>query len=194
MNRQGNTYMVVLCGLAVAINVVLGSVVANLKIPLLFLDTMGTIFVAVVFGPWPAFLVGILTNLISGITAGPTDIPFGLVNGVVGLVTGYIARKFGFNLITAIITGIILSIVAPVIGTPIAVAVYDGLTGGATDIFVLWLKKSGMGIFTAAFIPRITENFIDKILSCVLVMYIIRMMPVSMIRRLKKTEQANAAQ
>ncbi|MDB5084347.1 MAG: transporter component [Bacilli bacterium] len=178
MNRR--TYILVFSALAIAVNVIVGSTAANLKIPLLYLDTVGTIFVAVLFGPYWAFAVGILTNLISGITAGPTDIPFGLVNGAVGLVVGFIAAKYGFNWISAIISGLIISVVAPLIGSPIAVALFHGLTGGASDVFVMWLKQSGMDIFTATFLPRITSNFVDKILSCILVLLIVQRLPKSL--------------
>ncbi|MDB4894121.1 MAG: transporter component [Firmicutes bacterium] len=182
MNQK--TYLLAFCGLAVAINVLGGSVVSGLKIPLLFLDAVGTIFVAVVYGPAAGFLVGLITNLVLGVTTGPTNIPFGLVNGAIGLVVGYIARYYRFNLVTAVVTGVILAIVAPLIGTPIAVAVFGGLTGGGMDVFVLWLQKSGAGIFAAAFVPRVISNLVDKILCCVLIAVIIQQLPKSLLERI----------
>jgi energy-coupling factor transport system substrate-specific component len=182
LNR--NTVKIVLCGLAIAINVIAGSIVGNLKLPLLFLDTVGTIFIAVMYGPYWAFSVGILTNLVLGVTAEYTNIPFGLVNGAVGLITGFVARKFGFTFWSALITGIVLSIICPIIGTPIAVALFGGLTGGGSDIFVLWLKNTGTTMFAAVFIPRLADNLVDKILSCLLVLAIVRNLPVSMLRRI----------
>jgi energy-coupling factor transport system substrate-specific component len=178
------TYLLAFCGLAVAINVLGGSVVSGLKIPLLFLDAVGTIFAAVVFGPAAGFLVGLITNLVLGVTTGPTNIPFGLVNGAMGLVVGFIARRYQFNLVTAAVTGVILAIVAPLIGTPIAVAVYGGLTGGGMDVFVLWLQKSGAGIFAAAFVPRVISNLVDKILSCILIAVILQQLPKSLLERI----------
>jgi len=115
----------------------------------------------------------------------PKDIPFALVNIAIGLIVGYICRKYRFNLKTAIITGIVLSVVAPLIGTPIAVWIYGGLTGGGTDFIFIWLKQSGASIFTAAFIPRITGNLIDKIVSCILVSALITRLPADIINRAK---------
>jgi len=156
--------------MAIAINIVLGTVVVDAKIPLLFLDTIGTIFVAVLFGPLAGIAVGTATNLLTPMLSGNfKDIPFFVVNATVGLIVGYIAKKYKFNLKTAIITGLILSIVCPLIGSPIAVWIYGGITGSGNDFIFIWLKNSGQDIFTASFIPRITGNFIDKIGSCVLV-------------------------
>lgn len=163
--------------LGIAINIVLGSVAGFLSIPLVFLDTIGTIFVAATFGPWFGALTGGLTNIIQGILTNPKNIPFALVNIAVGIIVGIISRKFKFGIKTAVITGLILSVVAPLIGTPIATYVYGGLTGDVNDIFFTWLVQSGQKIFTAAFIPRIASNFVDKILSCVLVSSLIRRLP-----------------
>ncbi len=176
--RNRKTFILTLCAMAVALNIVLGAIQTIAKIPLLYLDTIGTIFIAVLFGPWQGAAVGAVTNLLSPILAGNVkDIPFFLVNAAVGIVAGYIAKKYKFNLKTAIITGLILSVVAPLIGTPIAVWVYGGITGDGNDLLFVWLKNSGMKIFSAAFIPRITGNFIDKIGSCLLVLLSLRYIP-----------------
>lgn len=174
------TRMMLIGTFGIAINLVLGITVSMLKIPLLFLDTIGTIFVAALLGPFMGAVTGGLTNVIQGLLTNPADIPFALVNIVVGIVTGLISKKFGFNIKVALITGLILSVVAPLIGTPIAVWLYGGLTGGGSDFLVAWLLAAGNKIFTAAFIPRITGNFVDKIASALLVSLLLARLPKSM--------------
>jgi len=174
-NRK--TFILVLCALFIALNLVLGTVVGTLHIPLIFLDTIGTIFAAVLFGPWSGAAVGALTNIIQGMLTNPKDIPFLLVNVVVGLIVGYIAKRYKFNLKTAIITGLILAVVCPLIGSPIAVWLYGGIVGSGNDFIFMWLVKSGQDIFTATFIPRITGNIIDKVVSCLLVCQLIKYLP-----------------
>lgn len=185
-----STNAMVLASLGIVINVVFGTVVQTLQIPLLFLDTIGTILVAVVLGPFAGAMTGGLTNVIQGIILNPKNIPFAIVNIVIGLIVGFIAKKYKFKIHTAIITGLILAIVAPLIGTPISVFVYGGVTGGGSDIIFAWLIASGEKIFTAAFIPRITGNIIDKIVSCILVAFIIKSMPKSLGLTSKSTENA----
>ncbi|MDK9710125.1 CD3073 family putative ECF transporter S component [Acidaminobacter sp.] len=172
--------MMLIGAFGIALNLVLGTTVAMLKIPLLFLDTIGTIFVAALFGPLMGAITGGLTNVIQGMLTNPADIPFALVNIVVGVVTGLIAKKFGFSYKVALIAGLILSVVAPLIGTPIAVWLYGGLTGGGTDFLVAWMLAAGHKVFTAAFIPRITGNFVDKIASALLVAFLLTRLPESM--------------
>ncbi len=177
MNRNNSNFKLVFSAVAIAINIVLGTVVGLLNIPLLFLDTVGTIFSAALFGPWYGAAVGGLTNVIQGILTNPKNIPFALVNIAIGIIVGLIARKWKFNMVTAIVTGLILAVVAPLIGTPIATYVYGGITGDFNDVFFTWLVKSGQSVFTAAFIPRITSNIVDKIASCIVVSLLISKIP-----------------
>lgn len=177
MNQKNRTYALVFSALAIAVNIVLGTVVDMLSIPLLFLDTVGTIFTAAIFGPWYGALTGGLTNLIQGVITNPKTIPFALVNIAIGIIVGFIARKWKFNYVTALFTGLILAVVAPLIGTPIATYVYGGITGDFNDVFFTWLVQSGEKVFTAAFIPRITSNIVDKIASSLLVAFLIQRLP-----------------
>ncbi|MFA5577568.1 MAG: CD3073 family putative ECF transporter S component [Tissierellaceae bacterium] len=177
MDQRQKTYALVFSSLAIAVNIVLGTVVDMLNIPLLFLDTVGTIFAAAVFGPWYGALTGGLTNLVQGVITNPKLIPFALVNIGVGIIVGLMARKRNFSYSTALLTGLILAVVAPLIGTPIATYVYGGITGDFNDVLFTWLRQSGQGIFTSAFIPRITSNIVDKIASSLLVAFLIERLP-----------------
>jgi energy-coupling factor transport system substrate-specific component len=173
--KNNKIFIMILCAVAIALNIVLGIFARSIN--LLYLDTIGTIFIAVYFGPWYGASVGALTNIITGIIYNPKDIPFLLVSVSVGLIVGLIAKKFEFNLLTATITGLILSIVCPLIGTPIGVWIYGGLTGTGFDILFLWLQKTGNSIFVSSFISKIASNFVDKIGTCILVWFVINTLP-----------------
>ncbi len=185
--------IMILCGLGIAINLVLGTTVQMLRIPLIFLDTIGTIFIAVLFGPWAGAATGALTNVIQGVLTSPQDIPFALVNMAIGLLVGGVARWRRFDLPTAVVTGLVLSVVAPLIGTPIAVWLYGGLTGGGTDFIVAWLLAAGNKIFTAAFLPRVAGNLLDKVASCLVVALLIRQLPASIMAGSLQDKRRNVA-
>lgn len=180
MNQNiSNTTRLMMCGLAIAINIVLGIVAAAIKFPV-YLDTIGTIFIAVYFGPWYGAAVGGATNFLTALLNGMTDMPFMLVSIAVGLVVGFIFRKVKFNLVNMIIAGIVAGIVAPIIGTPIGIAVYGGLTGTVSDVFVVALKQSGTSIFAASFLPKLFNNLLDKVGSCLILFLLIKAMPGTM--------------
>src|SRR4051794_24792829 len=55
---KNKTIILTYSAMGIALNVLLGTVVSWLKIPLLFLDTIGTVLIAVLFGPWWGALAG----------------------------------------------------------------------------------------------------------------------------------------
>lgn len=180
MNKEiSNTMKLMMCGLAIAINIVLGIVMEMIKFPV-YLDTIGTIFIAIYFGPWYGAAVGGLTNFLTAILNGMTDMPFMLVNIAIGLVVGFIFRKARFTLVNVVIAGIAVGIIAPIIGTPIGIAVYGGLTGTISDVAVVWLKQSGASIFAASFLPKLANNLVDKIGSCLIIYLLIKSMPATL--------------
>jgi energy-coupling factor transport system substrate-specific component len=168
----------VLVPVGIALNVVGNLLNTTLKLPL-FLDTIGTMLVAVTCGPWLGALTGGLSNVISSITS-PMDMWFAIVNILVGLVVGYVALWRGYrDWKMPLLAGVLTAIVAAVVGPWIAVYVYGGLTGGVLDIAVAGLMKSGQEVFSAVFISRIVPNIADKILSAYLVFFVVLALPKS---------------
>jgi len=177
MNKEiSQTNKLMLCGLAIALNIVLGIITSALKLPL-YLDTIGTVFIAIYFGPLYGATVGGATNFLTSIISNIAGMPFMLVSIVIGLVVGFIFKKVNFNFVNALLVGLLLSVVAPLIGTPIGIAVYGGLTGTVSDIAVVWLKQSGASIFTASFIPKVFNNLLDKVGTCLLLYFVILALP-----------------
>src|SRR5450759_99739 len=115
----------VLVPIGIALNVVGGMLNTTLKLPL-FLDTIGTMLVAVTCGPWLGALAGGLSNVIVRHSS-PADMAFALVNILVGLVVGYVAIWRGYrDWISPLIAGLLTAVVASIVGPWIAVYVYGG--------------------------------------------------------------------
>lgn len=183
MKKILSTKVIIIIALGVVFNIVLSMLGNTVGGGILFLDTVGTIFVAAFLGPIPGILTGVLTNLVNGVLVGPTEIPFLLVNGAVGLIVGLIAqRQKKYNLPVAIVVGLILAIVAPLIGTPIAIFMFGGLTGSGMDFMIIWLKTSGQNLFSAVFITKIVDNLADKVISSLLVFVIIKALPYTLMK------------
>jgi len=97
ISRQFDTRTLVLMPVAMALNIVLGTAVASaLKIPI-YLDSIGTILVAVLAGPLAGAATGFLSNVIWTYLApppfgSPFAVPFAVVAVVVGLLAGTFAR------------------------------------------------------------------------------------------------------
>ena len=160
MKTNRKVYVTAFCGIAIAVNIVLGIVTSALGIPL-YLDTLGLMYSV-------------------------TDIPFCLVSIAVALIVGFTVKKFKFTLPVAIILGLVLSVVCPVIGTPIGIFVYGGLNGSFSDVLVMGLVQSGQSIFAASFLRNIASNLIDKVGTLVIAWAIVKWLPMSIMQNFKK--------
>ena len=58
--KNRKVYVTTFCGVAVAMNIVLGIITSAIGIPL-YLDTLGTVLSAAILGPVPGLIVGALS-------------------------------------------------------------------------------------------------------------------------------------
>src|SRR5438067_2206017 len=91
LKEDFSTRTLVLIPVAIAINIAVGQLVTILKLPI-YLDSIGTVLVGALAGPWAAALTGALANIIWGLTLAPTALPFFYVAAVIGLMAGFFAR------------------------------------------------------------------------------------------------------
>jgi uncharacterized membrane protein (DUF441 family) len=167
-SRDLPTSTLTLMPVAIAINVAVGSIAYALRLPI-YLDSIGTVLVGVVAGPWAGALTGLLSNLIWSILpipggAGPTAAFFAPVAGVIGLMAGFWANRGVFRLraddarvggFLALATGIAAAAIAffaiqLTIGIPdLGVEDPDQLLANQTQFVVLALVAVAVGIAVA---------------------------------------------
>ncbi|MDR0689880.1 MAG: ECF transporter S component [Spirochaetaceae bacterium] len=161
---------------AVAVNFVAGQLALLLKLPL-YLDTIGTIFVSMLCGPWVGALAGGLTNIINGI-ANPVNLAFIPVNVIVGLVTGFLARGNMFSVWWKWLVSIILMTLASIISAaPIVVLMFGGVTGSGTSFVAAALMTTGTNIWIAVIGSDGFFTVIDRIISYFISWFVIRVIP-----------------
>ena len=99
IKKDFTTRTLVLMPIAIAINIAIGQLVYILKLPI-YLDSIGTVLVGAIAGPWAGALTGALSNLLWGVLPVVTNtfaVPFFYVALVIGLLAGYFGRKGVFE-------------------------------------------------------------------------------------------------
>src|SRR5512134_662698 len=101
MAKQFTTQSLVLMAVAIAINIAVGYLVQNvLKIPI-YLDSIGTVLVGALVGPWAGAVTGGLGNLLWGVVPPPLQnvysVSFFYVAVVIGLMAGFFAKRGVFE-------------------------------------------------------------------------------------------------
>lgn len=160
----------------VAVNFVGGQLASILKLPM-YLDTIGTIFAAMLCGPWVGAVTGGLTNVVTGI-ANPVNFAFIPVNVIAGLVTGFLARKQMFSVWWKwLISMFVMAWVSIIVSAPIVVLVYGGVTGGGTSIITAAAMAAGANIWAAFFGTEGVFQVLDRIISFLICWAVIKVIP-----------------
>lgn len=95
IKKEFSTRTLVLIPIAIAINIAIGELVVRLKLPI-YLDSIGTVLVGAIAGPWAGALTGALANLIWGLF-NPYLAPFFYVAAVIGFLAGIAGRRGAFE-------------------------------------------------------------------------------------------------
>jgi energy-coupling factor transport system substrate-specific component len=198
MQRQGrtfNTITLVMIPVAIAINIAVGQLIYTLKVPL-YLDSIGTILVGVLAGPWAGALTGLLSNLIWGLTGlNVTYAPFAAVAAIIGMLAGLFSEAGWLRAWwKVLLAGLITGIVSAAVSAPIAAYVFGGVTGAGTDVVVAIFRNFGLGILPANFAQGVTSDPLDKMVSFLIVWLIVRALPMRFVARFPHAENVKPAE
>jgi energy-coupling factor transport system substrate-specific component len=183
-----NTMTWVLIPVAIAINVVMGQIVLVLKLPV-YLDSIGTMLVGALCGPWAGALTGALSNIIWGLAIDPGAFPWWPVAFFIGLVTGFAARAGLFkNWWKVVITGFLVALTAAVVSTPIGVYLFGGITASGSSFITAYLLQTGRGVFESVFSTNFLVEPVDKISTALLAFAIIQGLSKRFLARFPRAE------
>lgn len=172
-----NLSVILLIPLGIAINFVGANLNAALKLPV-YLDAIGTVFTAVLCGPWIGFITGVVTSIVTSVT-NPTQLPYLFVSGAFGIVGGICGRKGMLKTPgKTFVVAIIIWLVAIITSAPITVIVFGGVTGasGASAI-TTFLVATGKGLWHSVISSTLLTETLDKFLTVFAVYFLIRSIP-----------------
>lgn len=159
---------------AIVLNIAVGQITSALSLPI-FLDSIGTILIALLAGPWVGGLTGLLSNLIWGLISSPTAAAFAPVAMVIGIVAGLLAQVGLFRQWwQAILSGAIIAIALAFIAVPIRTYLFGGVTGSGADFITAYLLALGRSLFGSVLVTVITSNLVDKIAAAFLAWAIVK--------------------
>lgn len=182
------TTTIVLMSIAIVINIVAGQLVSMLKLPI-FLDSIGTVLVGLVAGPWAGGLTGLLTNLIWGLISSPVAAAFSPVAMTIGIVAGLCAQYGLFRTWwLAIISGVIIAVFNAIVAVPIRLFMFGGITGSGADFITSYMLALGKDLFGSVVISVFTSNLIDKVVTAVLAWGIVKALPLRTTDRLPRAK------
>ncbi|MEG1311805.1 MAG: ECF transporter S component [Romboutsia sp.] len=176
MNKNVNVRSITLVGLGVALNVVGAFIALTLKLPI-YLDSIGTIFIACLLGPKYAVLTGVCGSIVSGMTFDIYSLYFAPVQISTGILAGIMYNKGFLKGIKTPLGVLIFTIPTSIISACIAAFLFGGITSSGSSYIVQILKTVGMPDVLSVFITQIVTDYTDKFICVVLVALGIKALP-----------------
>ena len=179
---------VLLIPVAVAINFVGFQLAQALKLPM-YLDSIGTMLVGLIAGPWVGAATGLLTNLINGIF-NPVYFAFIPIAILIGVLAGLFSKhKMMLGPIKIGICVVLMTLILTVAQAPIIVYVFGGATGTGSAAITAAFLASGKQIWESVFSSTIIAELSDKGISLVTAFFIAKSMSSRYLSKFKYGEQ-----
>lgn len=169
--------------LGVVINIVGGFIGLTFRLPI-YMDSIGTILVASVIGPWG----GIVTALLGGLISGMTDIyaiyflPAGMI---VGGIAGKLFPKVAEKKWSIPFIGLLITIPGTLVSACINAFVFGGVTSSGSSILVLILNHLGVNLVVSAMLTQVVTEYLDRCIAIFLVYEVYSVLSSEMKRKIK---------
>lgn len=190
LKRDFSTMSLAMIPIAIAINIAVGQLVKAIRLPL-YLDSIGTVFVGAVAGPWVGALTGLLSNLIWAVIFGDitNTVPYAPVAAVIGFLAGLFGQYGWFKKWwKAVVGGAITGVVASLLSAPITYYFWGGVVGTSMDIITAAFRSQGMNMLAANFLQGLATDPLDKAISFLVVYLILRSLPERYISRFSRAD------
>ena len=148
---------------AICINFVGGQIALFLKLPI-YLDSIGTVFVAAVLGPFYGMLPNLLSGLLMGMTVDIYSLYYAPVGILLGFVTCLVYRKFQPEKWQIFPAALVITLPSTIISSCITAFLFGGITSSGSTVLVQLLAKTPLGMVGSCFVVQFITDYIDRVL------------------------------
>ena len=169
--------LLLFCVTCVAINFI-GSQIASIFAPSLYLDCLGVILASVFGGTIPGIVVGYTTNFVTSLSD-PSSFYYCLVNVLIAVVASYAGKHRWFERWNTVLLAIVvLAFIGGVIGSIITWCLFCATTGEvASDFAAQVMAATGMPAFASQVTADFLVDLVDKAITVLAATILIRLLP-----------------
>ncbi|HFZ6239923.1 TPA: ECF transporter S component [Streptococcus agalactiae] len=153
--------------IAIAINLVGANLALFLRLPI-YLDTIGTLLIAVILGPWYAASTAFLSALINWMTTDIFSLYYSPVAIVVAIITGILIKR-NCKPSSLLWKSLIISLPGTIIASVITVILFKGITPSGSSIIAQFLHGIGLDMTSSLILVQVGTDYMDRLISLILV-------------------------
>ncbi|CND84270.1 TPA: ECF transporter S component [Streptococcus agalactiae] len=153
--------------IAIAINLIGANLALFLRLPI-YLDTIGTLLIAVILEPWYAASTAFLSALINWMTTDIFSLYYSPVAIVVAIITGILIKR-NCKPSSLLWKSLIISLPGTIIASVITVILFKGITSSGSSIIAQFLHGIGLDMTSSLILVQVGTDYIDRLISLILV-------------------------
>ncbi|HFZ7220515.1 TPA: ECF transporter S component [Streptococcus agalactiae] len=153
--------------IAIAINLVGANLALFLRLPI-YLDTIGTLLIAVILGPWYAASTAFLSALINWMTTDIFSLYYSPVAIAVAIITGILIKR-NCKPSSLLWKSLIISLPGTIIASVITVILFKGITSSGSSIIAQFLHGIGLDMTSSLILVQVGTDYMDRLISLILV-------------------------
>lgn len=173
--KEFNTKTLTLMAFGIALNIIGAFIALTFRLPI-YMDSIGTIMVAILLGPKYAVMTGVCGSLISG-TFDVYSLYYAPVQISTGLLAGIVAERGFLKGMKTPLGVLLFAIPTSIVSAIITVVLFDGITSSGSSYILQFLSGIGMNKVMAAFLVQIVTDYADKFTAVALVSLGLNAMP-----------------
>lgn len=176
MEKKLNVRNLTLISFGIALNVVGAFIAYSLRLPI-YMDSIGTIFIACLLGPKYAVITGLCGSLVSGMTFDIYSIYFAPVQISTGYLAGLMYKKGFLKGIKTPLGVFIFTLPTSIISAMISAFLFGGITSSGSSYIVQVLSVIGVPDVLSVFITQIFTDYADKFVAVLVVGLCVNALP-----------------
>ena len=177
-----------LCLIGIALNLLLNQLARLTGLPL-YLDSVGTVLIAVVGGYLPGMLAGFLSNVLLWLLNGDgTTVYYGVVSVLIAALAAHLSRRDWFRSFGKSLCSVpLLALIGGGLGSLLTFALYQLSFGEelSADLAHFFYDNGLHSVFCAQLLSDFLLDLADKFLVVLLVFLLLRLIPDAWQRRLR---------
>ena len=173
--KRKNITALLVCVAGIVLNIVLGQIVSMFGLPL-YLDTVGTVTVAVLGGYLPGVFVGFVTNVIKGFFDS-SSLYYGVLNVLIAGSAAFLARRGFFkNIRGEIFAALLFTLIGGGLGSLIPWFM-DWLEFDSESLSGVLYTQWHFDLFPAHLLSSLITDLPDKFVTVILVRFLLYIIP-----------------
>lgn len=159
--------------LGIALNAAGAFLAMNLRLPI-YMDSIGTMFVASLLGPVYGGLTGLLGGIVSGFVFDVYSFYYAPAQMLTGLMAGYFFRTAWMKGKKMPAGTFVVTLPCTLLSAVVTALVFGGVTSSGSSVIVLFLGKLGVPLSAGVFCVQILTDYLDKFAAVTAVSALLR--------------------